>query len=234
MPQSSENERKPASREVFLNNLSQIISSIEVGHPLRVGINGIDASGKTMLADELITPIEHLGRPVVRASIDSFHRPRVERYKRGKDSPEGFYLDSFDNDALINHLLAPLGPDGTRQYKSSYFDLEADRPTHAPTLIAPDNAILVVDGIFLFRPELANYWDLKVFLQIPFDESLSRAKARDAALLGSAKDVEERYQKRYIPGQQIYLTAANPEVQADIVINNTDYNNPSIVTNKLA
>jgi len=49
------------------------------------------------------------GREVVRASIDSFHRPRGERYRRGLDSSEGYYRDSHDLKALKDRLLTPFG-----------------------------------------------------------------------------------------------------------------------------
>jgi hypothetical protein len=37
---------------------------------------------------------------VARVLIDDFLRPREERYRRGHESPEGYYLDSFDHDAF--------------------------------------------------------------------------------------------------------------------------------------
>ena len=56
---------------------------------------------------------ERIGRPVIRSSIDSFHNPSEFRYRRGRTSPEGFYLDSYDYAALRMHLLDPLGPGGS-------------------------------------------------------------------------------------------------------------------------
>ncbi|HEV8191185.1 MAG TPA: hypothetical protein VGP82_06835, partial [Ktedonobacterales bacterium] len=44
---------------------------------VRVAVDGIDASGKTTVADELVAPIEARRRPVIRVSIDGFHRPRA-------------------------------------------------------------------------------------------------------------------------------------------------------------
>ena len=52
------------------------------------------------------------GRAVFRASIDGFHRPRAERYARGRDSPEGFYRDSFDYSLFRRVLVEPFR-DGT-------------------------------------------------------------------------------------------------------------------------
>ncbi len=61
-----------------------------------IAVDGIDGAGKTVFADALAEVFAEGGSAVFRASIDDFHRPRVERYARGRRSPEGFYRDSFD------------------------------------------------------------------------------------------------------------------------------------------
>ena len=100
-------------REALLARLADRIAAIEVRHPVRVAIDGIDAAGKTTFADALAPLVAERGRPVIRASIDGFHRPRAERYRRGADSPEGYYLDSFDYERVRAELLDPLGPGAT-------------------------------------------------------------------------------------------------------------------------
>jgi uridine kinase len=75
-----------------------------------MAVDGVDGVGKTTFADRLGVAIERIGRPVIRSSIDGFHNPRELRYRRGRTSPEGFYLDSYDYAALRAHLLDPLGP----------------------------------------------------------------------------------------------------------------------------
>ena len=116
------------TREIALSQLADAIVSLQRSHPLRVAIDGIDASGKTTLADQLAPVIEQRGRPVIRASIDGFHRPRSERYRRGPDSPEGYYEDSFDCASLQSALLHPLGPNGSRLYRHAIFDVGDDIP----------------------------------------------------------------------------------------------------------
>ncbi len=70
----------------------------------RVAVDGPDAAGKTTLADELAAALR---RPVLRVSIDDFHRPREERYARGPLSPEGYVHDCFDFAALRRAVQAP-------------------------------------------------------------------------------------------------------------------------------
>ena len=67
-------------RMAALAQLAEQIAGIERLHPVRVAIDGIDAAGKTRLADELVKPVRGHGRQVLRASLDGFHRPRAERY----------------------------------------------------------------------------------------------------------------------------------------------------------
>ena len=40
---------------------------------------------------------------------------------------------------------------------------------------------------------------------------------------------QDRYRRRYIPGQELYLSACKPREAADIVIDNSDFERPFIV-----
>ena len=217
------------TREELLIELADRLAAVRPGHPLRVAIDGIDAAGKTTLADELVRPIEERGRPVIRASIDGFHRPRADRHRRGADSPEGYYQDSFDYAAVRAALLVPLGPGGSRSYRRAVFDFRTDTPATAPNEEAPSQAVLLFDGVFLLRPELADLWDYRIFVDVVFDVALRRAMTRDQPLFGSAAAVEARYAQRYVPGQRLYLAAVRPWEQADVVVDNNDPSNPQII-----
>ena len=215
-------------RSRCLELLARQILRVERPHPIRVAIDGPDAAGKTTLADELAPMIERSGRPVIRASIDGFHRPRAERLARGPESPVGYYRDSFDYEAARACLLDPLGPGGDRKYRRQVFDYRTDEPAPAPLETAAANAILIVDGIFLLRPELIGRWDFTVFVAVPFSETRRRAETRDAASIGSADAVRRRYDARYIPGQQLYFAEAQPQARADAIVDNTDPDRPSL------
>jgi uridine kinase len=154
-------------RHDLLDALAERIVACAAAHPLRVAVDGSDAAGKTTLADELAAPLRARGRPVIRASVDVFHRPRAERYRRGAASPEGYYLDAFDTAALRDALLLPLGPGGSRWYRCASFDFRTDRAVHAPLEEAAADAVLVVDGVFLLRPELVAHWDYRIFVEVP-------------------------------------------------------------------
>ena len=64
----------------MLETLARTLASVSGAHPIRVAIDGVDAAGKTTLADELVSPVRALGRTVIRASVDDFYNPREIRY----------------------------------------------------------------------------------------------------------------------------------------------------------
>lgn len=220
-------------RAGVLRHLADRIASIHLTHPLRVAIDGVDGAGKTIMADELAIYIKQYGRQVIRASTDSFHRPRVERYRRGPDSPEGFYYDSFDHDRIRRELLEPLGPGGQLEYRAAAFDWRSDSFVNAPCARAPIDAILLFDGIFAQRPELADCWELRIFLDVDFTETLRRSFVRDARPGQTAQELERRFWARYAAGQRIYLSTVRPAESADIVIDNNDPTRPRILRETL-
>jgi len=192
-----------------------------------VAVDGPPAAGQTTLADELALLLRARGREVIRASTESFHLPREQRYRRGEFSPEANYHDSFDYDTLRRVLLDPLGPDGDRRYQHAVYDLDTDTAVSAPTTTGPASAVLLLDGVFLLRPELIDRWDLSIFVSVSFERTLDRVRIRDLALLGSTAEVERRFRTRYIPAQKLYFATARPADHADIIVHNDEPRRPA-------
>ncbi len=192
---------------------------------LRVAITGVDGVGKTRLADALAPLLDGAGLPAIRVSIDGFHQPRAVRYARGRHSPEGFYLDSFDIHAFRAAVLDPLGPGGDRRYRIAAFDHHTDRVVDTPLQTAPVPSVLLVDGIFLLRPELVHDWDLAIYLDAPFAASFARQAARD----GTPADEHHPQNARYRQGQLIYVERCDPKARADIVVDYTDLSTPVVL-----
>ncbi len=208
------------TRDKLLGRLAEAIESVTTAHPVRVAVDGPPAAGKTTLADELAVVLRNWGREVIRSSIEGFLLPRAQRYRRGEDSPEGCYRDSFDFDALHRVLLDPLGPDGDRRFQQAVYDRDTDTGQTPPSTTAAADAVLLFDGVFLLRPELIDRWDLRIFVSAAFEETLTRARIRDLAPLGSAARVEQRFRNRYLPSQQRYFDTVRPTDLADIVVYN--------------
>ncbi len=216
------------------DNLFNYINNAILGYrkdtPVLVGINGVDAAGKTTFADKLADRLGESNRQIIRVSIDGFHNPSIIRYKKGRRSPDGYYQDSFNHQLIIDTLLKPLSS-GDLKYKEAAFDYRIDDKLNLASKKADKDAILVMDGIFLFRPELLNFWDIKIFLDVSFEVALQRAikRARDQETSDPEQAIIDLYNLRYIPGQKLYFQEADPHDKADILIDNNNYEAPVMI-----
>ncbi|WP_154795297.1 uridine kinase [Occultella kanbiaonis] len=186
-----------------------------------VAIDGVDGSGKTSFATLLASHLEER-RPAVLIHADAFLNPAAIRHAKGRTSPEGYWMDTYDYPALRARVLDPLGPGGTGWYCPAVYDLESERSITAESEFAPPDAVIVVEGLFLHRDELVPVWDASAFLDVPFTVSAARMAARD----GSNPDPEHPTMRRYVGGQRLYFAAAHPWERATYVVDNADYAAP--------
>ncbi len=163
-----------------------------LGRPALVAVDGVDGSGKTTFAARLAARYVDHGRPAHVVHMDDFLNPRAVRYRLGRDSPEGFFRDTYDLAAFAVGVIEPLSSSGEHPIVFRAFDYRADCPVHVdPTPIAAE-AVVIVEGMFLHRDELQGAWDMSVFLDVPF----------------------------VVEGQRIYLAACRPEQRATHVVAN--------------
>jgi uridine kinase len=211
-------------RTELLEKLVTNILGIKHNRPLLVAIDGRDAAGKSVLAKELAFRLRALGATVIESSIDGFHNPSAIRYRKGRESPEGFYRDSFNIAAIKVLLLDPLKT-GNLRYKSKVFDYTIDKAILDPFQQAELDSILIFDGIFSLQSELRDYWDYSIYLCIDEEESIRRAEARNPG----EEEARRLYAVRYTEGQRIYHDESDPASHADTIIDNNDPENPVIL-----
>lgn len=221
--------RSAECREV-VGQVARRISALRARECLRVGVDGPDGAGKTSFADDLSVALRGLGMPVVRISLDDFHNVRAVRYRQGRDSPDGFWEDSYDYSRFRRDVLVPFGPGGSRRYRPVAHDLTTDAMLEPEPRTAAPGTVLVVDGLFLHRDEMVQAWDLSVFLDVPFDVTARRMAARD----GTNPDPEHPSMRRYVQAQRIYFRACSPHRRADVLIDNRDFRAPRILRTRPA
>jgi uridine kinase len=194
-----------APRHLVLDELGDALAAVHAPDGLtRIGIDGVDGAGKTCLAEELADLLTARRRPAVRITLDQFEPPTAARYARGELSPEGYYLDGFDFERFRAHLLSIDGP--------------------------PD-LVIVADGVFLHRPELADVWDATVWIDADIEVAAKRGAERNLLWFDSLDATHERYRVRYMPAQRRYIEEQRPDERATFVLRNSDLTQPELFAN---
>lgn len=192
-----------------------------------VGIDGFTASGKTSFGHELAEWISGAGRPVLRATLDDFKKPWKDRHLYDRESGEGYYRNAYDYAAAKRLLLDPCRSRGPVDCALCSID-PLTQVDHSSTTrpVAPD-AVLIVDGVFAFRPEIDDYWDFRVWLDVDAELSVRRGAARDQNWAGS--DAEAIHRDRYLVAERIYLDEVDPLKRMDVVVDNSDFARPRVI-----
>ena len=137
-----------------------------------VAVDGIDGAGKTVFADGARRGLRRgrlggvprvdrrLPSPARRALRARPHaRPRASTATRSTTRPSA--ACSSTRSATARR------PSATTGFQLAAFDLARDTPVESAWVTAPRDAVLIVDGIFLHRPELRGLWNWSVWLDVP-------------------------------------------------------------------
>ncbi len=217
----------PVRRAALLQNLAACLSGRSPGCRVFAAVDGVDGSGKTTFADALAAELAGAvnPRPVIRVSLDDFHHRQGIRYRRGRRSAAGFRHDSYNVEQFRAYVLDPLKPGGGGSYRPAGHSLVTDAVLSPPELPAPANAVVLVDGLFLHRRELAADWDFSLFLDVPFPVTAARMAQRD----GTPTDPNDPAMHRYVGGQLLYFADTDPAGRATVVVDNTDPDRPRVI-----
>jgi phosphoglycolate phosphatase len=188
-----------------------------------IGVNGVDASGKTIFALELDNYLRSRGIHTAIIHADDFHNPRAVRI--ADSSPEGYINNAFDT-AQMAALIREL-KQGSKNISINLHDLDTDAYTNNRTFVVTGNTVIIVEGVLLYRPPLDALFDYRIFLEVSFDEVLRRARERDVPKYGEI--FIQRYINRYIPAQKLYLDEYEPKERSQLVIDNNDFLKPKIL-----
>ena len=171
----------PAKADTLEALASEILHNYSRGRTL-VAVDGTDTAATARFADDLAGAFGALGSHVIRATMTEFLRP--ERDARGSDSPHDLYRGTFDYETFRRVLAHPF-----RSGEPHAGVPEQDQPV-------PADAILLVDGVFLNRPELAGLWNYSIWLESaaggatnPLYESEAHPRAAAVAIIDNS-DVE--------------------------------------------
>lgn len=191
-----------------------------MNRPYIIGVTGGSASGKTIFLERLVKSFEKSEVCVI--SQDNYYRPKSLQPLDDEGIPNFDTPFSIDPDLFVADLNKLK--EGREVTRSKYtFNNPAGKIEMLTFLPAP---IIIVEGIFVFYyQDLANLFDLKVFVDAREFIKLSRRIRRDNEERGyTVEDVLYRYEKHVAPTYEKYIKPF--KYDADLVIpNNQGFDN---------
>ena len=166
-----------------------------------IGIAGGSGSGKTTLVNSILemAPYDQISLLTQDAYYkDSSHLPVEQRKALNFDHP-----DSIEWELLVKDILKLQGESPIHIPTYSY--LECIRLPE--TIYTEPKKILIVEGILIYTcPELRDLLDMKLFLEVPSDQRLTRIMRRDIKSRGRTVDmVIDRYYKVVRPMHEEFI-----------------------------
>ena len=187
---------------------------------LLVGLSGIDGSGKGYLAGQIEA---HLAQRACAAAIlhlDGWLNLPEKRFSEAAPA-ENFYENAIRFDEFFSQLVTPLR-DGRSVRLVADFVEERANEYRKQVYDFKNVGIIVVEGIFLFKPQYRELFDLAVWIDCSFPTALARAIERGQEGLSPAKTIGA-YETIYFPAQKIHLAQDKPRESADLILPNDSY-----------
>jgi hypothetical protein len=184
---------------------------------LRLGIDGPAADDAHTLADLVASELVHRAVPVARVCADDFLRARSLRLEFGRDDPDSFAEGWYDLASLRREVLDPMDPGAgpERRWLPRLRDPLTDRPYREPVRAAVPSTVVVLDGRFLARWEIADAIDVRVLL--------------DVSPAARARRVPADEQARLLPAWEEYLQWYDPAAGAAVVVRYDRPSHPAVV-----
>jgi len=181
-----------------------------------VGISGIDASGKGFITEKIAQRLREAGWRVATINADDWlNLPEVcmSRSKPG----EHFYEHAMRFDKMFDQLIVPLKENRAVSFVADCADAKGNRRKHSYQFRKID--IVLLEGIFLFKPAYRRHFDLTAWVDCSFATALKRAIARCQEGLPPAETIRA-FSTIYFPAQRIHFARDNPQGTADFIIRN--------------
>jgi len=155
-----------------------------------VAIDGEDVAAADAFGADLVEVLKKRGHSAFAARMNDFVATRDRRNALGTDTADGFYRNTYDYSALRRVLIEPFKMGGSTGFVAAHYDRSREQQVQAKWLTAPEDAILVVSGEYLQRPELRGLWNFAAWLESTASEPVDALTAGARKLY--AKDVTAR------------------------------------------
>lgn len=192
---------------------------------LLVGVSGIDGCGKGYLASQLEARLAlHAVTPAI-LNVDGWLNLPETRFNQTAPA-ENFYQNAIRLEEFFAQLVMPLRDRRSIHLIADYVE-ETASSYRKHIYDFKDVSVVLVEGIFLFKPRYRKYFDLAIWIDCSFSTALARAIDRAQEGLSPASTIAA-YETIYFPAQRIHLTQDKPRENADLIFEN-DYATPQLL-----
>lgn len=190
--------------------LNEILEQIRVKFAeqslLIIGVDGCGGAGKSTLANK----IKNKFSTVTIVHMDDFYLPSAQIVN---EHPMNKSVGAdFDWKRLLEDVLDPISNGIEGCYKR--YDWETDSLAESHTV--PANGIVIIEGVYATRQELAELYDLKIWVNCPRETRIKRGIARDGE---AARDM---WENNWMVAEDMYVESHKPHAFADIIIDGTN------------
>jgi uridine kinase len=177
-----------------------------------IGIAGGTASGKTTLADILVTDSGKGNAIILR--LDNYYRNRTDLSLNKRALLNYDHPDAFDIELIIQHLTSLKKGKTILQPTYDYVNHLRAKAT-VKTVAAP---VIIVEGILTFAiAKLLKQLDFKIYVDTPADIRVLRRVQRDIEDRGRTfASVKEQYSNTVRPMHDLFVEPS--KVHADIIV----------------
>jgi uridine kinase len=184
---------------------------------LLVGVSGIDGCGKGYLAAQLQAHLALHGVIPVILNVDGWLNLPEKRFDQ-RAPAENFYENAVRFDEFFTQLVLPLRDRRSVHLEADFVEETASQ-YRRHTYDFKDVSVVLVEGIFIFKPQYRKYFDLAIWVDCSFPTALARAIMRAQEGLSAANTIAA-YQTIYFPAQTIHLSQDHPRETADLIFEN--------------
>jgi uridine kinase len=135
--------------------------------------------------------------------------------ERAGFSPGEAYARNYDWQRLRDQVLLPArNAASALRYQRYEWD---NRQIGQWIEISMPEAV-IVEGVYTLRPELREFFDLKVFVKASQNTRLDRMRARHQQYTEEIRSLHDAQIERWVAAENYYATGFEPQEHADIVI----------------
>lgn len=197
------------------NVMKQWSSRPEQVRPFLIGIDGLGGAGKTTFVQEFQQVVQLQQEKVLTIHLDHHIVERNKRYATGNEEWVEYYYHQWDIEQLVSVLFQPL-LEGSDTLSLPFYDKKWDA-IHFQTVNVSPRAIVLIEGIFLQRPEWRSFFDKVFYLDCPREIRRQRVLSRDD-YIGDQQAILDKYERRYWVAEDYYLQQVKPLQAADIIV----------------